>query len=76
MTKRDPGFDDWVEGIDCSSEEITCPHCLEIDEETCEYPRSLQHDGDEAVAECSECGEKFTVTLCVEYTYQTDKGIK
>jgi transcription elongation factor Elf1 len=77
MAKREHNGDDsWIEGIDCFSDEITCPHCLEIDFEHCEYPRSLNHDGDEAVTKCGECGKEFTVTLCVEYTFQTDKKVK
>jgi len=72
MSKRE-ACGDWVEGVDCHADEITCPHCLEIDEERTDYPRSLNHDGDHAETECGECGQRFKVWLCVEYTFQTEK---
>jgi len=50
MSKRE-ACGDWVEGVDCHADEITCPHCLEIDEERTDYPRSLNHDGDHAETE-------------------------
>lgn len=49
---------------------ITCVHCGEKDEEQCEYPRSLQYDGDEIEVECHKCGKPMFVTLCVSYTYK------
>lgn len=72
MSKREP-VGDWVEGVDCFADEITCPHCLEIDEERTDYPRSLERDGDAAETDCSECGKPFKVTMCVEYTFQAEK---
>jgi hypothetical protein len=71
MAKREA--DNWVEGIDCFSEDVTCPHCLEIDEDRCDFPSSLRHDGDKAELDCQECGKTFTVTMCVEYTFQSEK---
>lgn len=59
-------------GPDCFSDTITCPHCLEIDEERTDYPR-LEHDGDHTTTGCPECGKLFKVTLCVEYTWQSKK---
>jgi hypothetical protein len=76
MAKADIYGGDWVEGVDCHSENITCPHCLEVDEERTDYPMGLNHDGDKAVFTCSECGKDSTVWLCVEYTFQTSKEVK
>ena len=50
---------------------IVCPRCGTVDEETNDYPPSLQHDGDAAPYSCSECGTDFTVTISVSYEYQS-----
>jgi hypothetical protein len=49
-----------------------CPHCGEADEETCEYPRGLQRDGDSSETDCGFCGEPFKVTMCVSYSFATE----
>lgn len=54
-------------------DEIQCPHCNAIDWEHCDYPRSLQYDGDRVEIECDECGKSMLVKLCVAYTYATEK---
>jgi hypothetical protein len=48
---------------------IVCPHCGDSDEERCEYPSELQHDGDEAEIVCNECDRTFFVALSVSYAY-------
>lgn len=50
---------------------MRCPHCGEVDEETSEYPRSLERDGDETETDCGVCGAAFEVTLCVTYEWAT-----
>ena len=62
-----------IDGVDTWEGTITCSHCLEIDEEQTDYPRGLNHDGDKATFACSECGKDSKVTLCVSYTFQTEK---
>lgn len=52
-------FDEW----------IVCPHCGEADHEMTEYPRSLEHDGDEAEHICGHCDKTMTVVISVSYEY-------
>lgn len=54
-------------------ETIVCPSCGELDWEFTDYPHELNHDGDEALHTCGYCGADMKVTLCVEYTYSTQK---
>ena len=48
---------------------IRCPHCGEEDEDRCDYPNSLRHDGDQAQVTCPSCDSEFTVVLCCEYSF-------
>lgn len=49
---------------------ITCPVCGDVDHETCDYPASLDHDGDAAEVDCERCGAVLRVDLCVTYAYR------
>lgn len=53
---------------------IICDHCGYVDEEITEYPKVLQMDGDNGGWTCPACGIVHTVTLCVEYSFQTVPG--
>lgn len=50
---------------------ITCPHCLYVDNEMCDYPSSLDRDGDDTEMECVSCDQSFKVELHIEYSYST-----
>ena len=50
---------------------IRCPHCLEPDCETTEYPEGLRYDGDTAEQDCSSCGKPFKIRISVSYEYAT-----
>lgn len=50
---------------------IQCPHCNAVDEESCDYPATLRHDGDTTKMDCAFCGGPFTVTLSVTYEFST-----
>jgi hypothetical protein len=52
--------------------EIQCPHCGALDEERCDYPESLRHDGDTSETDCGVCEKPMRVTLSVSYTYSTE----
>lgn len=49
---------------------ITCPVCKKIDQETCDYPSKMQHDGDEGDWTCGFCGAELRLTLSVTYEWK------
>lgn len=65
MTETHPDWDGSFE------DGMRCPHCGAVDEDRCDYPRSLRYDGDTTEVDCGFCGEGFHVTLCVIYEWAT-----
>ena len=53
---------------------IVCPHCSsrDVDNEELRFVDGLNYDGDKARITCGKCGEEFDVTVCVEYSFQTN----
>lgn len=51
---------------------VQCPACNYIDRETCDYPDSLRHDGDEATMTCDRCDAEFKVTLALDPRVRTE----
>ena len=46
-----------------------CPYCGAEDEDLSSLPVTLEHDGDEGVLSCGECGRDYLVTMCVSYSF-------
>ena len=55
------------------TDHIVCPHCGAKDMEFCDYPESLDRDGDTTLVECTECENSFGVTIYISYTYTSSK---
>lgn len=49
---------------------ITCPECGFVDEETADYPRGMDSDGDVVEYTCPECDAGFCVQLHVSYAFE------